>query len=99
MKTLKKNTPKTKQTAATKAAKFVAPVTKAIKAIAPAAKPAKKTKAAIPAAPAPRAITTEVISARAFKLWENAGRPTGRDTEFWLQAESQLKRDTQAFTA
>ncbi|MET4631001.1 hypothetical protein ABIB83_008061 [Bradyrhizobium sp. I1.8.5] len=24
---------------------------------------------------------------RAHELWENAGRPEGRDLEFWLQAE------------
>ncbi|WP_166096493.1 DUF2934 domain-containing protein [Bradyrhizobium barranii] len=24
---------------------------------------------------------------RAYKLWENAGRPEGRDLEFWLRAE------------
>jgi len=109
MKTLKKNTTKAKKTAATKSAKVVAQVAKAIKTMASAAKPAKQTKpAAKPAAkpavkpvakPAPRALTTEVISARAFTLWENAGRPTGRDTEFWLQAEQQLKGDTQSFAA
>ncbi len=27
------------------------------------------------------------IRARAFDLWDQAGRPSGRDLEFWLQAE------------
>ena len=28
---------------------------------------------------------------RAHKLWQEAGRPEGRDLEFWLQAERQLR--------
>lgn len=31
----------------------------------------------------------ETISLRAYHLWEQAGRPRGRDTEFWRQAEAQ----------
>ena len=30
------------------------------------------------------------ISRVAFQLWEKAGRPEGRDWEFWLAAETQL---------
>ncbi|WP_256468241.1 DUF2934 domain-containing protein [Bradyrhizobium sp. 150] len=30
------------------------------------------------------------IHMRAQELWEEAGRPEGRDLEFWLQAERQL---------
>nr|WP_091963704.1 DUF2934 domain-containing protein [Bradyrhizobium shewense] len=30
------------------------------------------------------------IHARAQQLWEEAGRPEGRDVEFWLQAEREL---------
>jgi hypothetical protein len=30
------------------------------------------------------------ISHLAFQLWEKAGRPAGRDLEFWLGAEKQL---------
>jgi hypothetical protein len=33
----------------------------------------------------------EEIRARAHELWEQHGRPTGRDVEFWLQAESEFK--------
>jgi len=31
------------------------------------------------------------IRARAHELWEQAGKPEGRDDEFWLQAEQALK--------
>jgi hypothetical protein len=33
----------------------------------------------------------EEIRTRAHTLWEQHGRPSGRDLEFWLQAESELK--------
>ena len=33
------------------------------------------------------------VRARAHQLWEQAGRPTGRDQEFWLQAELDLKKE------
>jgi Protein of unknown function (DUF2934) len=32
------------------------------------------------------------IRRRAQDLWEQAGRPPGRDVEFWLQAEAGIKR-------
>jgi len=32
----------------------------------------------------------EAIAERAYLLWERAGRPTGRDEEFWLRAEAEL---------
>ena len=35
--------------------------------------------------------TKQAISARAHDLWEQEGRPSGRDLEFWLQAESEIK--------
>jgi hypothetical protein len=35
----------------------------------------------------------EQISARARELWEQHGRPAGRDQEFWLQAESELRKN------
>jgi hypothetical protein len=34
--------------------------------------------------------TREEITARARALWEQNGRPSGRDLEFWLQAESEI---------
>jgi hypothetical protein len=30
------------------------------------------------------------ISKRAYELWEKAGKPSGRDTEYWLQAENEV---------
>jgi hypothetical protein len=33
------------------------------------------------------------IRARAHELWEQHGRPAGRDLEFWLQAERELGED------
>ena len=35
--------------------------------------------------------TKEKIRVRAHELWEQHGRPIGRDEEFWLQAESENK--------
>ena len=32
----------------------------------------------------------EEIRARAHEHWEQNGRPSGRDLEFWLQAESEI---------
>jgi hypothetical protein len=32
----------------------------------------------------------EEIAARAYKLWEDHGKPTGRDEEFWRLAEQEL---------
>ena len=28
----------------------------------------------------------------AYRLWEAAGKPDGRDTDFWLQAEASLAK-------
>jgi uncharacterized protein (UPF0147 family) len=33
------------------------------------------------------------VRARAYELWEQAGRPVGRDVEFWLEAERQIDDD------
>jgi hypothetical protein len=33
----------------------------------------------------------EAISLRAYHLWETAGRPDGRDQEFWHRAEAELR--------
>jgi hypothetical protein len=38
--------------------------------------------------------TTDAIRNRARELWEQSGRPAGRDLEFWLQAESEITDDT-----
>ena len=34
--------------------------------------------------------TEEQIRKRAFELWEQAGKPEGRDDEFWDQAQREL---------
>jgi len=31
------------------------------------------------------------IQDRAYRLWDEAGRPQGRDWEFWFQAEEEVK--------
>jgi hypothetical protein len=36
--------------------------------------------------------TEEHIRSYAHELWEQAGRPDGRQDEFWHQAERELKR-------
>ncbi|QOZ65917.1 DUF2934 domain-containing protein [Bradyrhizobium arachidis] len=36
------------------------------------------------------------ISDRAYELWEQAGHPTGRDLEFWLEAEREIGTGTNA---
>ena len=38
--------------------------------------------------------TEEQIRDRAHQLWEAAGRPEGREHEFWYQAERELGGDT-----
>lgn len=32
----------------------------------------------------------EKIRVRAHELWENAGRPEGKEMDFWLQAEQEI---------
>lgn len=38
-----------------------------------------------------RETTREEITARAQAIWEQKGRPEGRDDEIWLEAEQQLR--------
>jgi hypothetical protein len=33
------------------------------------------------------------IECRAYRLWEQAGQPQGRDKEFYVEAERQLKEE------
>jgi len=35
----------------------------------------------------------EEIRARAYQIWEEEGRPTGRDVEHWIRAVLELARD------
>jgi hypothetical protein len=32
------------------------------------------------------------ITARAYQMWEQAGRPSGRDIDFWLEAEREISQ-------
>jgi hypothetical protein len=36
----------------------------------------------------------EAISDRACKLWQAAGSPEGKDMDFWLRAEKELKSES-----
>ncbi|MCK1494933.1 DUF2934 domain-containing protein [Bradyrhizobium sp. 180] len=37
--------------------------------------------------------TQKDIECRAYRLWERAGMPKGRDQQFYLEAERQLKKE------
>ncbi len=37
----------------------------------------------------------EQIRARAYELWQQAGKPQGREDEFWHQAERALRETEQ----
>jgi hypothetical protein len=37
--------------------------------------------------------TEEQIRVRAYVLWELAGKPDGREHEFWHEAEKEIKRE------
>jgi hypothetical protein len=39
--------------------------------------------------------TRQATGARAHELWEQNGRPAGRDLEFWLKAESEINERKQ----
>jgi Protein of unknown function (DUF2934) len=51
------------------------------------------TSAANPAATHSIALTHDEIAARAQQIYEKKGRPQGRDTENWLEAEAELRRE------
>lgn len=44
-----------------------------------------------PADPNTLGVTADDIRQLAYRKWEEAGRPEGDGTEFWLQAERELK--------
>ena len=41
----------------------------------------------------PRSLTHEAIALRAHSLYEQSGYQGGREVEFWLEAERQLRED------
>jgi len=40
-------------------------------------------------------VRADEIRVRAYELWEQAGKPEGRDDEFWQQAEQALRATEQ----
>ncbi len=42
--------------------------------------------------------TEQDIRERAHRLWEQAGRPEGRDDEFWNAAEQELRNEDKSNT-
>jgi hypothetical protein len=87
-----------------------APAAKALAPEVPVAAPRKRTSvkvaatpptpnAAVRLQPSKREITPDLIAARAYTIWEQQGRPQGRDVANWLLAESQLKEEIQTFSA
>ena len=41
--------------------------------------------------PSRNEVSQDEIAQRAYQLWEASNRPAGRDLEFWLQAEGELR--------
>ena len=37
-------------------------------------------------------VSPDAIRLRAYQKWENAGKPSGDDFRFWLEAEQELKK-------
>jgi hypothetical protein len=42
-------------------------------------------------------VTYEEIAKRAFDLWQQKGRPEGREMEHWLEAEKELHKEESKF--
>lgn len=61
--------------------------TKAKPAVKASAPEAKRTVNPLPV----QEITSEQIARRAYSIWEQQGRPAGKEAEHWLLAEQQLK--------
>ena len=45
------------------------------------------------------AVNEADIGRLAYQMWENAGRPAGRDLEFWLAAEAKVRMSATATVA
>jgi hypothetical protein len=41
----------------------------------------------------------EIVRARAYALWENEGRPMGRDAEHWRMSEEEARRELERLAA
>jgi hypothetical protein len=46
--------------------------------------------------PSRNGVSQDEIAQRAYQLWEASNRPADRDTEFWLQAEGELRSSSQS---
>jgi hypothetical protein len=46
-----------------------------------------------------REVNRDEIAQRAYELWAAAGQPIGRDVEYWLQAETELRSRRQGPSA
>lgn len=44
----------------------------------------------VPIGPSYASAIEDLIRIRAFEKWERAGKPLGRDVQFWLEAEEEL---------
>lgn len=44
-----------------------------------------------PVGPTPGTLPSEAVAAYAYYIWEQEGRPVGREQEHWQQAELQLR--------
>jgi hypothetical protein len=89
-KSRKITTIKTKRAATPVAKKIASKARPAVKASAPQTKR--------PGNPLPaQAITSEQIARHAYSIWEQQGRPAGKEAEHWLLAEQELK-SSRSFT-
>jgi hypothetical protein len=93
-KTSKAKTPK----AVTKSKAVAAPKAKLVKTKAAVTKrvatkpaPALTVAPVREAAPKKKVFSTEEIARRAYSIWEQQGRPSGKEREHWLLAEQQLQ--------
>jgi hypothetical protein len=41
----------------------------------------------------------EIVRARAYALWENEGRPMGRDAEHWRMSEEEARKELERLAA
>ena len=83
------------KTVKSKARKTIAPKAAKRTTVSPAAKKTaakRKPAEAAPTVPALE-ITSDQIARRAYFIWEQQGRPAGKEREHWILAEQQLKAE------
>ena len=42
------------------------------------------------------AVNSDQVQLRSYQIWEREGCPTGRDWDFWFQAEAELAQEAEA---